>query len=111
MLLGDLGAEVIKVENPITGDDTRSWGPPWAKNCDPNDNSLPESAYFLCVNRNKKSITVNLKSPDGIKIIKELVKRCDVLVENYLPGKLDKLGLGYDELSEINPQLIYTSIT
>ncbi|CAG8664883.1 10407_t:CDS:2 [Cetraspora pellucida] len=111
MLLGDLGAEVIKVENPKIGDDTRTWGPPWATNKDPNDRSTPESAYFLSINRNKKSITVNLKSPSGIDIIKDLVKQSDILVENYIPGKLDKMGLGFNELSKINPQLIYASIT
>ncbi|CAG8667309.1 14764_t:CDS:2, partial [Racocetra fulgida] len=102
---------VIKVENPKIGDDTRTWGPPWATNKDPNDLSTPESAYFLSINRNKKSITVNLKSPAGINIIKDLVKQSDILVENYIPGKLDKMGLGFDELSKINPQLIYASVT
>ncbi|CAG8750496.1 21389_t:CDS:2, partial [Racocetra persica] len=104
-------AEVIKVENPKIGDDTRTWGPPWATNKDPNDLSTPESAYFLSINRNKKSITVNLKSPASINIIKDLVKQSDILVENYIPGKLDKMGLGFDELSKINPQLIYASVT
>ncbi|CAG8656753.1 34324_t:CDS:2 [Gigaspora margarita] len=102
---------VIKIENPKVGDDTRTWGPPWATNKDSNDLSTPESAYFLSINRNKKSITVNLKSPDGIQIVKDLVKKSDILVENYIPGKLDKMGLGFDELSKINPQLIYASIT
>ncbi|KAG9297550.1 hypothetical protein G9A89_001491 [Geosiphon pyriformis] len=111
MLLGDLGAEVIKVENPIHGDDTRAWGPPWAPNKLSNKDSTPESAYFLAINRNKKSITINLKSPAGIELIKELVKISDVLVENYIPGKLENMGLGWDELSKINPHLIYASIS
>ncbi|CAJ0637473.1 14252_t:CDS:10 [Entrophospora sp. SA101] len=111
MLLGDLGAEVIKIENPSSGDDTRSWGPPWAKNKDPNDTSRPESAYFLSSNRNKKSITINLKSVEGVKVVKDLVEKSDIFVENYIPGKLDKLGIGYEQLNKINPRLIYTSIT
>ncbi|EXX59989.1 hypothetical protein RirG_184040 [Rhizophagus irregularis DAOM 197198w] len=111
MLLGDLGAEIIKVENPKHGDDSRTWGPPWAYNKDLNDKSSPESAYFLAVNRNKKSITVNFKTQLGAQIIKDLIKKSDILVENYIPGKLDKLGLGYEELNKINPKLIYASIT
>ncbi|KAG0221942.1 hypothetical protein BGX31_009462 [Mortierella sp. GBA43] len=107
-LLGDLGAEVIKVENPDGGDDTRAWGPPFAQNP---DGSETESAYFLSVNRNKKSITVNIRSEMGKKLIYELVQKADVFVENYVPGKLDQLGLGYKQLSAINPRLIYASIT
>ncbi|KAB5587183.1 hypothetical protein PHYPO_G00009980 [Pangasianodon hypophthalmus] len=102
MILGDLGAEVIKVERPGTGDDTRAWGPPYV--CE-------ESAYFLSVNRNKKSIAVNLKDPKGTKLITELARNCDILLENYLPGKLDEMGLGYKDLSEAAPQIIYCSIT
>ncbi|EDO48985.1 predicted protein [Nematostella vectensis] len=102
MLLADLGAEVIKVEKPGSGDDTRSWGPPFCKT---------ESSYFLSVNRNKKSIAVNMKSKEGSSLLIELSKKCDVLLENYLPGKLDKFGLGYDSLSKLNPSLIYCSIT
>ncbi|KAF8975073.1 hypothetical protein BGZ46_009464 [Entomortierella lignicola] len=109
-LLGDLGAEVIKIENPKGGDDTRSWGPPFAKNIDPTD-PVQESAYFLGVNRNKKSITVDIRSAEGRKLLHDLVQKVDVLVENYVPGKLDKMGLGYKELSKLNPRLIYTSIT
>ena len=93
------------------GDDTRAWGPPFADNKDASDTAHGESAYFLCVNRNKKSITVNMKSEGGRQLIHDLVKESDVLVENYLPGKLAQLGLGYEELSKINPKLIYTSIT
>ncbi|KAF8942058.1 hypothetical protein BGZ47_006919 [Haplosporangium gracile] len=110
-LLGDLGAEVIKIENPKGGDDTRAWGPPFAKNIDPSSSSTQESTYFLGVNRNKKSITVNIRTPQGRDLIHDLAKKCDVLVENYVPGKLDEMGLGYEELRALNPRLIYTSIT
>jgi formyl-CoA transferase len=102
MLLGDLGAEVIKVERPGVGDDTRAWGPPFAAG---------ESAYYLCANRNKKSITVNLKSPDGQEIIRQLARVSDVLLENFKVGELTELGLGYDQLKELNPGLVYCSIT
>ncbi|XP_041736981.2 succinate--hydroxymethylglutarate CoA-transferase isoform X2 [Coregonus clupeaformis] len=102
MILGDLGAEIIKVERPGAGDDTRSWGPPFVGD---------ESAYFLSVNRNKKSVAVNLKDPRGAKIILELAGMCDVLVENYLPGKLDQMGLGYDDVHKAAPKLVYCSIS
>jgi formyl-CoA transferase len=102
MLLGDLGAEVIKVERPGTGDDTRQWGPPFAAG---------ESAYYLCANRNKRGMTLNLKSPEGRDIAARLAERCDVLVENFLPGTLDAWGLSYAELSRRNPRLVYCSIT
>ncbi|XP_061569104.1 succinate--hydroxymethylglutarate CoA-transferase [Cololabis saira] len=102
MILGDLGAEVIKVERPGTGDDTRAWGPPFAAS---------ESIYYLSVNRNKKSVAVDLKHPGGATIIQQLAGVCDVLVENYLPGKLHQLGLGYEQLSTINPRLIFCSIS
>ncbi|GAA6097955.1 succinate--hydroxymethylglutarate CoA-transferase isoform X1, partial [Tachysurus ichikawai] len=102
MILGDLGAEVIKVERPGPGDDTRAWGPPFVRE---------ESAYFLSVNRNKKSIAVNLKDPNGAELITELSRNCDILVENYLPGKLDEMGLGYKDMSEAAPHIIYCSIT
>jgi formyl-CoA transferase len=102
MLLGDLGAEVIKVERPGTGDDTRAWGPPFAGG---------ESAYYLCANRNKKSLTVNLKSATGQEIIRRLVQVSDVLVENFKVGELTELGLGYDHLKTLNPGLVYCSIT
>jgi glutaryl-CoA transferase len=102
MLLGDLGAEVIKVERRGTGDDTRAWGPPFAAG---------ESAYYLCANRNKKSLTVNLKSVAGQEIIRRLACLSDVLVENFKVGELAELGLGYDQLKLLNPRLIYCSIT
>lgn len=103
MLLADLGAEVWKIEHPVGGDDARSWGPPFTKD--------GESAYFLSINRNKKSIAVNLKTKEGVAIVQELATYADVLLENFLPGKLDKMGLGYDTLSTINPRLIYGSLT
>ncbi len=102
MLLGDLGAEVIKVERPGTGDDTRAWGPPFAGG---------ESAYYLCANRNKKSITVNLKSATGQEIVRRLAQVSDVLVENFKVGELTELGLGYGHLKTLNPGLVYCSIT
>jgi formyl-CoA transferase len=102
MMLGDLGAEVIKVERPGSGDETRQWGPPFAAG---------ESAYYLCCNRNKSGITVNLKSPEGRELVARLADRSDVLVENFLPGTLDKWGLSYEALSRRNPRLIYCSIT
>jgi CoA:oxalate CoA-transferase len=101
MTLSDLGAEVIKVEIPLTGDDSRAFGPFI------NSRSL----YFLSINRAKKSVSLNLKSDKGKEILKELVKRCDVIVENYRPGTMEKLGLGYETLKEINPRLIYAAST
>jgi formyl-CoA transferase len=102
MLLGDLGADVIKVEQPGAGDDTRRWGPPWAGG---------ESAYYLCVNRNKRSITLDLKSEAGKRILRELTETSDIVVENFKVGSLDRMGLGYHDLSQINPGLIWCSIT
>lgn len=105
-LLGDYGAEIIKVEQPDVGDGTRQWGPPWQH--------LPEgdlSAYYLSANRNKQSITVNLKSAAGVALLKDLVAHCDVLIENFLPGTLQRLGLNYASLQPEHPRLIYCSIT
>ncbi|HCR19589.1 MAG TPA: formyl-CoA transferase [Candidatus Latescibacteria bacterium] len=102
MMLGDLGADVIKVERPGCGDETRQWGPPFLDG---------ESAYYLCCNRNKKSLTLNLKDERGIEIARELAVRSDVLVENFRVGGLNDLGLGYEELSKLNPGLIYCSIS
>ena len=102
MMLGDLGAEIIKVERPGLGDDTRQWGPPFAAG---------ESAYYLCCNRNKQSLTLNLKTEGGRDIAARLAERCDVLVENFLPGTLDAWGLSYAALSQRNPRLVYCSIT
>jgi formyl-CoA transferase len=102
MILGDQGAEVIKVERPGAGDDTRTWGPPFAGG---------ESAYYLCCNRNKKSIAIDLKNPDGVALVRELAARSDVLVENFTPGLMKKFGLDYDTLRGINPRLVYASIS
>ncbi len=102
MMLGDLGADVIKVERPGCGDETRQWGPPFLDG---------ESAYYLCCNRNKKSLTLNLKDERGIEIARELAVRSDVLVENFRVGGLNDLGLGDEELSKLNPGLIYCSIS
>lgn len=101
MILGDLGADVIKVEKPA-GDDTRRFGPPFING---------ESAAYLAVNRNKRGIALNLKTDDGREVFRELVRQADVLVENYKPGTMARLGLGYDDLRAINPGLIYCSIT
>jgi len=103
MMLGDLGADIIKIEAPGSGDDTRQWGPPFAAG--------GESAYFLCVNRNKRSMTLNLKSEGGIRILKDLVKQADILVENFRVDTLEKWGLDYDGLRMLQPGLIYCSIT
>ncbi len=102
MMLGDLGAEVIKVELPQAGDDTRHWGPPEAGG---------EAAYYLCHNRNKRSLTVNMKTAPGREIIRKLALRSDILIENYKVGTLQKVGLGYADLRRENPRLIYCSIT
>src|SRR5512135_757705 len=96
MMLGDLGADVIKVELPGLGDESRNWGPPFVG--EPNEIYPGESAYFMAVNRNKRGITINLKSPEGQEIIKRLAGQSDVLVENYRTGALDKMGLGYEDL-------------
>jgi formyl-CoA transferase len=102
MILGDQGAEVIKVERPGSGDDTRSWGPPF---------SGGESAYYICCNRNKKSIVVDLKNPAGLDLIRELASVSDVFVENFTPGLTKRFGLDYETLRKINPRLVYASIT
>ncbi|KAJ6557252.1 CAIB/BAIF family enzyme [Mycena vulgaris] len=115
MLLADLGADVVKVEEVSRGDDTRTWNPPSAPTIasQPAESShLPsESAYFLAVNRNKRSITVDFKTPDGLEIVRKLVERADVLVENFISGKLATMGLGWEDCRKINPRLIYASIT
>lgn len=109
-ILADLGAEVIKLEHPVNGDDTRAWGPPYAPYTPSSTSKGPgESAYFLSVNRNKKSLGINFKSPEGQKIVKDLISKADVVVENYVPGTLQKYGLSYEQLNQDN--LIYASIT
>jgi formyl-CoA transferase len=102
MTLGDLGAEVIKIEQPGTGDDTRRWGPPWVGG---------ESAYYLCANRNKKSVTLNLKDERARNILRELARQSDIVVENFKVGALDRMGIGYAAMSTTNPKLIWCSIT
>jgi len=102
LMLSDLGARVIKVETPDGGDDTRGWGPPFVGG---------ESAYFLSVNRNKESLTLNLKHPRGIAIVRRLLTRADVLVENFRPGIMERFGLGYRALRADFPRLIYASIS
>jgi crotonobetainyl-CoA:carnitine CoA-transferase CaiB-like acyl-CoA transferase len=108
-LLADLGAEVIKIERPGTGDDTRGWGPPFLKDRDGKDTR--ESAYFLSTNRGKKSVTLDISKPEGQKIARELADRSDILLENYKVGDLKRYGLSYDDLSARNPALIYCSVT
>jgi len=107
--LADLGAEVIKVERPKTGDDSRAFGPPWLKDKDGKDTK--ESAYFACANRGKKSVTVDLSKPEGQNIVRELARNADVLVENYKVGDLARYGLGYDDLKKLNPRIVYASVT
>ena len=102
MTLADLGAEVIKVERPGLGDDTRQWGPPWTEHA---------SSYFECVNRSKQSITLDLRDPADLAVARELAARADVLIENFLTGTMDRLGLGYEVLAEANPGLVYCSVT
>jgi crotonobetainyl-CoA:carnitine CoA-transferase CaiB-like acyl-CoA transferase len=107
--LADLGAEVIKVERPGVGDDSRAFGPPWIKDAQGRDTR--DSAYFTSANRGKKSVTVNLADAEGQKLVRELAAKSDVLLENYKYGDLARYGLGYEDLSTINPRLIYCSVT
>ena len=100
-LLADMGADVIKVEEPGKGDDTRSW-PPFVGG---------EATYFMSVNRNKKSVTLNLKAPSARKIFTDLVKKSDVVLENFRPGTMEKLGLGYATLAKLNPKLVYCAVS
>jgi crotonobetainyl-CoA:carnitine CoA-transferase CaiB-like acyl-CoA transferase len=102
MLLGDLGAEIVKVERPGRGDDTRAWGPPWRDD---------EATYFLSVNRNKRSLTLDLHEPESVQRARRLAAQADVVVENFKPGTFDRLGLGYDTLRSDNPGLVYCSVT
>jgi crotonobetainyl-CoA:carnitine CoA-transferase CaiB-like acyl-CoA transferase len=106
MVLADLGADVIKVEHPERGDDTRHWGPPFA-----GEGDAREAAYFLSINRNKRSFGVDLKAEEGLERVKDLAAGADVVIENMRRGALDKLGLGYEDLARENPGLVYCSIT
>ncbi len=108
-IFGDLGAEVIKVERPGSGDDTRHWGPPYIKDAEGNDSR--EAAYFQSANRNKQSLTLDFTQPEGQRLVRELVAQCDVLLENFKVGGLAAYGLDYESLKAINPRLIYCSIT
>lgn len=102
LLLGDMGADVIKIELPGTGDETRQWGPPFVAG---------ESSYFMSVNRNKRSVTLDLKSSAGLEALRRLVERADVLVENFRPGTMERLGLAYEAAQKLNPSLIYCSVS
>lgn len=102
MMLADMGARVIKIEQPGKGDDTRAWGPPFQNG---------ESSYFLSINRNKESVTLNLKHPDGRRLLNQLIDAADVLCENFRPGTLDRMGLGFDEVKRRCPRLIYCSVS
>ena len=107
-LLGDLGAEVIKVERPGAGDDTRGWGPPFLET---EDGQAGDAAYFLCANRNKESVTIDFTRPEGQALIRELAMHCDIVIENFKVGGLAKYGLDHESLKAVNPRLIYCSIT
>ena len=107
--LADLGAEVIKIERPGSGDETRAWGPPYLKDADGNDTT--EAAYYLSCNRGKKSLTLDISTKEGQDIVRRLAAKSDVVLENYKVGQLKKYGLGYDDLNAINPKIVYCSIT
>lgn len=107
--LADLGADVIKIERPGQGDDTRGWGPPFLQDADGRDTA--ESAYFLAANRNKRSVTCDIASPGGQALVRDLVRHCDVFVENFKVGDMARYGLDYASLREVNPSLVYCSIT
>jgi len=101
MLLGDMGADVVKVESP-QGDDTRSWGPPWGGG---------ESAYYLCTNRNKRGITLNLRDPRAVEVVRRMAAASDIVVENFKAGTMERWGIGWEELHRLNPRLVYTNIS
>ena len=108
-ILADLGADVVKVERPGLGDDTRAWGPPFLK--DQSGAETREAGYYLCVNRGKRSITIELDKPEGQRVVRALAERSDIVLENFKVGTLARFGLGYEELKAVNPKLIYCSIT
>lgn len=107
-LLGDLGADVVKIERPRAGDDTRKWGPPYVQG---NDGPTAESAYYLCANRNKRSVAIDIASLEGQSLVRGLLAHCDVLVENFKVGDLARYGLGWEQLRQEFPRLVYCSIT
>src|SRR5262245_33940669 len=107
--LADLGADVIKIERPETGDDTRSWGPPFAKDAEGGETA--EAAYYLAVNRNKRSVTLDMATPEGQTLIRQLAAQCDVLAENFKVGDMARYGLDYDSMKTLHPGLVYCSIT
>lgn len=107
--LADFGADVIKIERPGAGDDTRHWGPPYHRAADGSDTR--EAAYYLAASRNKRSVTVDIATPDGQRVIRELAAQCDVVIENYKAGQLKKYGLDYESLRAVKPDLIYCSVT
>lgn len=107
--LADLGADVIKVERPGTGDDTRAWGPPYLKDAEGRDTT--EAAYYLSCNRNKRSITIDIASPEGAELVRRMAAKCDILIENFKVGGLKKYGLDYESIKAVNPRLIYCSVT
>jgi len=107
--LADLGAEVIKIERPGAGDDTRSWGPPFLKDSQGQDTA--EAAYYLSVNRNKRSVALDIATPEGARLVRELAAQSDILIENFKVGGLAKYGLDYASIKEVNPRLIYCSVT
>lgn len=108
-ILGDMGAEIIKVERPGAGDDTRQWGPPFLKDKDGNETS--ESAYYLCINRNKKSVAIDMATEEGQFLLHKLIEQSDVLIHNFKVGSLEKYGLEYDQIKDRYPTLIYTAIS
>ena len=108
-ILADLGADVVKVERPRVGDDTRAWGPPYLR--DSSGKAGTEAGYYLCVNRGKRSVTIDLNTPEGQNLVKALAVRSDILIENFKVGTLSKFGLGHSQLKDANPRLIYASIT
>ncbi|NEI17449.1 CoA transferase [Rhizobium leguminosarum] len=108
-LLADLGADVIKVERPDVGDDTRNWGPPFVPDADGNDSDL--SAYFLSANRNKRSIAIDLTSEAGVVLVKRLAAICDIVMENYKPGDLARRGLGYEDIRKVKPDIVWCAIS
>src|SRR5215468_6979821 len=108
-MLGDLGADVIKIERPATGDDARAFSPPYL--VDPEGRENNNNSFYLCANRNKKSVTVNIASAEGQEIVRGLAKDCDVFMEKYKVGDLKRYGLDYESIKAINPKIIYCSVT